>query len=112
LGLRPAQVSKCERDVQLPKAEMLPQLSQVLGVSIDYLLTGRSFGEPQRDYRLRERLDDLESFPEPQRNHLVEFLDALISAHQVLRKYGAMAGGERGGDKPERERRAGAGARR
>jgi transcriptional regulator with XRE-family HTH domain len=87
LGLRAAQVSRCERGVQLPSVDLLPRLSHVLGVSIDYLMTGHSFGEAQRDYRIRERLDDLESLPEPQRNHLVEFLDALISAQQMLRKF-------------------------
>ncbi len=42
---------------------------------------------PQRDDRLRERIEALETLPEPQRNHLVEFLDALLTAHTVLRRY-------------------------
>ena len=42
---------------------------------------------PQRDDRLRERIEALETLPEPQRNHLVEFLDALLSAHRALRRY-------------------------
>lgn len=42
---------------------------------------------PRRDDRLRERIEALETLPEPQRDHLVEFLDALISAHTVLRRY-------------------------
>lgn len=42
---------------------------------------------PQRDLRLRERIEALETLPEPQRNHLIEFLDALISAYTVLRRY-------------------------
>jgi transcriptional regulator with XRE-family HTH domain len=87
LGMRAAQVSKCERGSHSPRADLLRRLSEVLGVSSDYLLTGRSFGEPQRDFRLRERLEALEQLPEPQRNHLVEFLDALLSAHQLLRQY-------------------------
>ena len=42
---------------------------------------------PQRDIRLRKRIEALETLPEPQRNHLVEFLDALISAHEALRRH-------------------------
>jgi transcriptional regulator with XRE-family HTH domain len=87
MGLKSAQISKFERGAYMPKTDILPRLSEVLGVSSDYLLTGRSFGEPQRDYRLRERLEALEALPEPQRNHLVDFLDALISAHKILRRY-------------------------
>jgi transcriptional regulator with XRE-family HTH domain len=87
LGLRGSQISKLERGSHAPRADLLRRLSEALGVSADYLLTGRSFGEPQRDFRLRDRLEPLEALPEPQRNHLVEFLDALISAHQLLKKY-------------------------
>ncbi len=86
LGMKAAQVSKCERGSLVPRADLLRRLSEVLGVSSDYLLTGRSFGEPQRDFRLRERLEALEQLPEPQRNNLVEFLDALLSSHRLLRQ--------------------------
>ena len=87
MGLRGSQISKLERGSITPRVDILPRLSEVLGVSADYLLTGRSFGEMQRDYRIRDRVEALETLPEPQRNHLVEFLDALVSAHEVLKKY-------------------------
>jgi transcriptional regulator with XRE-family HTH domain len=87
MGLRGSQVSKLERGSVTPRVDILSRLSEVLGVSADYLLTGRSFGEAQRDYRIRDRVEALETLPEPQRNHLVEFLDALVSAHQLLKKY-------------------------
>lgn len=48
----------------------MPRLSEVFGVSADY----------------RECIEVLETLPEPQRNHLVEFLDALIAAHEATRK--------------------------
>ena len=87
MGLKGSQMSKLERGSIVPRADTLSRLSEVLGVSADYLLTGRSFGEAQRDYRIRDRVEALETLPEPQRNHLIEFLDALISAHQLLKKY-------------------------
>jgi transcriptional regulator with XRE-family HTH domain len=105
LGLKAAQISKFERGTYMPRTDVLPQLSELLGVSSDYLLTGRSFGEPQRDYRLRERLEALEALPEPQRNHLVTFLDALISAHKLLRRYQEEGEQKRGKEGAPRRRR-------
>lgn len=81
--MKASQLSKLEVGQVRPRAEFVPQLSEVFGVSADYLITGRSF---QSDSRLRERIEALDALPEPQRNHLVEFLDALISAHEAMRK--------------------------
>jgi transcriptional regulator with XRE-family HTH domain len=85
LGLRAAEISRLEVGSRQPRADLVPRLSEVFGVSSDYLLTGRSFS--QGDIRLRERIEALETLPEPQRNHLVEFLDALISAHTALERH-------------------------
>ena len=89
LGVRAAEISKLEKGIRRPRVELVPRLAEMFGVSSDYLLTGRSFG--QRDLRLRERIEALEILPEPQRNHLVEFLDALLSAHTVLARYEGQA---------------------
>ena len=86
-GMKATQISKYERGIYVPRADALPRLSAALGVSADYLLTGRPFREPQRDFRLRERIEALEALPEPQRDNLVAFLDALLAAHQLLRRY-------------------------
>ena len=87
IGARPAQISKYERGTYLPRPDLLPRLGEALGVSLDYLMTGRSGGEPRRDFRLRERVEALETLPETQRSNLVAFLDALLAAHQLLRRY-------------------------
>jgi transcriptional regulator with XRE-family HTH domain len=87
VGARPTQISKYERGTYLPRPDLLPRLSEALGVSLDYLMTGRSGSEPRRDFRLRERVEALETLPEAQRNNLVAFLDALLAAHQLLRRY-------------------------
>ena len=87
VGARPTQISKYERGIYLPRPDLLPRLGEELGVSLDYLMTGRSGGEPRRDFRLRERVEALETLPETQRSNLVAFLDALLAAHQLLRRY-------------------------
>jgi transcriptional regulator with XRE-family HTH domain len=84
LGLKVSHLSKVEVGSIRPRADFVPRLSEVFGVSVDYLITGRSFD--QRDIRLWERMEALETLPEPQRNHLIEFLDGLISAHEAMRK--------------------------
>lgn len=86
IGAKPTQISKYERGTYLPRPDLLPRLGEALGVSLDYLMTGRS-GEPRRDFRLRERVEALETLPENQRSNLVAFLDALLAAHQLLRRY-------------------------
>lgn len=87
VGAKPSQISKYERGAYLPRPDVLPKMGEVLGVSLDYLMTGRSGGEPRRDFRLRERVEALETLPETQRSNLVAFLDALLAAHQLLRRY-------------------------
>ena len=94
-AMKATQISKYERGTYVPRADALPRLSAALGVSSDYLLTGQPFRELQRDFRLRERLEALEALPELQRDNLVAFLDALLAAHQLVRRYQ-----EQGSDRP------------
>lgn len=87
IGARPTQISKYERGSGLPRPDLLPRLAEALEVSLDYLMTGRGTGETRRDFRLRERVEALEGLPSAQRDNLVAFLDALLAAHQLLRRY-------------------------
>jgi transcriptional regulator with XRE-family HTH domain len=84
IGTNGAQISKYERGDYLPRLDLLSRMGEAFNVSLDYLMTGRR--EPQRDLRLRERLEALETLPGPQRDNLIAFLDALLAAHQVLRR--------------------------
>lgn len=86
IGSRGTQISKYERGTYVPRADILSRLGDSLGVSTDYLLSGRKSGEPRRDLRLRERLEALEALPERQRDNLVGFLDSLLAAHQLVRR--------------------------
>jgi transcriptional regulator with XRE-family HTH domain len=75
------QVSKMEGGRYVPRAVTLVRLAEALGVTVDYLLTGRTPRTPQGDPRLRERLPALDRLPAMQRDSLVLFLDALLTAH-------------------------------
>jgi transcriptional regulator with XRE-family HTH domain len=78
------QVSKMEGGRYVPRAVTLVRLAEALSVTVDYLLTGRTPRTPrtpQGDPRLRERLPALDRLPAMQRDSLVLFLDALLTAH-------------------------------
>jgi transcriptional regulator with XRE-family HTH domain len=82
-GSTASSISKYERGTYQPGADAVIRFSAALGVSSDYLLTGR-FESPRHDYRLRERLEALERLPDEQRDNLVMFLDGLLKSHQQL----------------------------
>lgn len=99
IGCSLQQVSKMERGCYAPRASIVVRLAEALGVTADYLLTGKGPRRFVLDPRLRERLPALERLPEPQRDSLVLFLDALIMAHRFAGRpvpTGPAGGGEGG----------------
>lgn len=86
VGCSLQQVSKLERGSWMPRMSVIVRLADAFNVTADYLLTGRGPRKPGADLRLRERLPALERLPEPQRDSLIVFLDALIMAHRYIGK--------------------------
>lgn len=82
IGCSLQQVSKLERGCWVPRVSTFIRVAEAFNVTADYLLTGRGPVRPGADLRLRERLPALERLPEPQRDSLLLFLDALIMAHR------------------------------
>jgi len=78
-----SQISRYETGFCLPNAEMLVELSHVLGVGVDALLLGRtnanSGDEPAvKDVRLLERVLELEKLDRQARDTAVSVLEAII----------------------------------
>lgn len=96
IGCSLQQISKLERGFWMPRVSVLMRVAEAFNVTADYLLTGRGPQHPGADLRLRERLPALEGLPEPQRDSLVHFLDALIMAHRVAGFPPPAEGGEGG----------------
>jgi len=96
IGCSLQQISKLERGHWMPRISVLVRVGETFNVTTDYLLTGRGPRNPGIDLRLRERLPALEGLPEPQRDSLVAFLDALIMAHRYA-GISLPAGGGEGG---------------
>lgn len=97
VGCSLQQVSKLERGCWMPRVSVLVRVAETFNVTADYLLTGRGPRTPGVDMRLRERLPALEGLPEPQRDSLIVFLDALIMAHRYAGRPLPPAGGGEGG---------------
>ena len=90
IGATVQRVSRYENDRYSPRVETLAQLANLLEVSVDFLVTGRSSPPvaPGEDPRLRERLPAIERLPQSYRDGLVAFLDALLATHQRVVGYG------------------------
>lgn len=99
IGCSLQQVSKLERGCWTPRVSLVVRLGEAFDVTVDFLLTGREPRRPGIDMRLRERLPALERLPEPQRDSLLVFLDALIMAHRYVGR-SLPAGGGEGGTRP------------
>lgn len=82
-GIRSASMSKYERGAYSLRADALVSIARVLGISIDFLLTGRE-AEIAQDTRLRARIALVEELPRELRDHVVNFLDAVLQAHRCL----------------------------
>jgi transcriptional regulator with XRE-family HTH domain len=87
VGMKPTQISKYERGIYEPRVDVVIRLAAALEVSTDLLLTGREHPESREDFRFRERLVRIDELPKPQRDNLVQFLDALIEGHHRVRRY-------------------------
>jgi transcriptional regulator with XRE-family HTH domain len=87
VGTTGGQISKYERSSYTPRADLLARLADALEVSADYLLTGRSPEQPRQDFRLRHLVEELELLPREQRDNLVGFLEALLSANRLLTRF-------------------------
>ena len=96
IGCSLQQISKLERGFWMPRVSVLVRVAETFNITADYLLTGRGPRNPGVDLRLRERLPALEGLPEPQRDSLVHFLDALIMAHRYAGFSPPAEGGEGG----------------
>lgn len=75
-GVSREMIGKYERGIAIPSLEAAKKIADAFGVSLDYLV-----GEGQNaafDKKTVKRLEDIASFPEEDKNHILYTLDALI----------------------------------
>jgi transcriptional regulator with XRE-family HTH domain len=84
IDIRFAQLNKYECGMHIPPIEKLIQLSDILGVTLDYLVTGnRDQIKPLHNVRLIERLQELERFDSDDQETIIKMIDAMIVKRRV-----------------------------
>ena len=84
IEMRFSQLNKYECGMHIPPIEKLIQLSTVLNVTLDYLVTGdQKQVTPLHNKRLLERLRELEAFENDDQETIIKMIDAMIIKHRV-----------------------------
>lgn len=82
--IRFEQLNKYESGLNTPPAEMLIKLADVLGISVDYLLTGNPVEDsPLASSRLFKRFQELERLPADDQETVIKVIDAMIAKHRM-----------------------------
>ncbi|MEQ8336964.1 MAG: helix-turn-helix transcriptional regulator [Cyclobacteriaceae bacterium] len=71
-------ISRYERDDMTPSIDTAKKLSTLLKTTVGYLLGETEQSDLLKDPSMLKRLNDIYSFPEDDRNHILYTLDALI----------------------------------
>jgi transcriptional regulator with XRE-family HTH domain len=78
-----AQVYRYEKNENVPSAEMILKLSNILHVSCDELLKGKDHSEPTiRSPKLFDRFRRLDDLPKERQEAAMTVLDAIITQHE------------------------------
>jgi transcriptional regulator with XRE-family HTH domain len=85
LGISQRMVAYYEKQTDRPPADLLPLLSEVLGLSTDQLLGVRAAKPEKRssNQRLWRRFKLIEKLPAAERRHLLGVIDAVLDRHRL-----------------------------
>jgi transcriptional regulator with XRE-family HTH domain len=86
LGTTQRMIAYYEGPAENPPAALLPELAQLLGVSVDELLGVRPVRRTKKtDTRLQRRLQQVEKLDVKERRQVLQLLDAFIERAQLKR---------------------------
>jgi len=84
LDIRFGQLNKYECGLNAPPLEKLMQMSSLLNVTVDFLLTGDNPADtPLHNTRLLERFKELQGFDTEDQETVIKLIDAMIVKHRV-----------------------------
>jgi len=78
-------VGKYERADSSPSIDVIVKLAQVFDVSVDYLLGMGLHARYSQD--VLQRLDDIESLPEDERQRIFDYIDLVTRDYKAKRVY-------------------------
>lgn len=86
LDISQRMVAYYEKQTDRPPADLLPLLSEVLGLSTDQLLGVRAAKPEKRssNQRLWRRFKLIEKLPAAERRHLLGVIDAVLDRHRLV----------------------------
>ena len=83
-GIEPQRISKYERGVICPTADMLVKISDALEVSLDYLILGEDLKVNQIGNReLLKRFKNVSRLPEDEQLTLIKVIDAFLRKEEL-----------------------------
>ena len=84
LDIRFGQLNKYECGLNAPPLEKLMQMSALLNVTVDFLLTGENPDDtPLHNTRLLERFKAIQGFDMEDQEAVIKLIDAMIVKHRV-----------------------------
>ncbi|MCS6885609.1 MAG: helix-turn-helix transcriptional regulator [Acidobacteriota bacterium] len=103
IGVHQKQISAYERGVNLPSSDVLIKLSEILGVSLDYLCREQTTNQPAApndkpdektpadtlmDAILLEKLRELSEVPPEERQAAIQVIDLVVLKYRMRRLLG------------------------
>jgi transcriptional regulator with XRE-family HTH domain len=89
LGIDPMQTNRYERGLNLPSAETIVKLAQILRVTADELLTGRreaAQAAPEiRSIKLLDKFQALDQLPKEEQETALNILEGVIAKYELGR---------------------------
>ena len=89
VGVHVTNISRYERGENRPTAEVLSRLADVLGVSLDFLMSGsvdQAASNSISDKELLQQFRRVEKLPQEKKHLIKEFLDAFLLKNELQQK--------------------------
>ena len=81
-------IGKYERDEVKPSIDVVEKIANILDTTVGYLLGGTQDAQILKDPIMLQRLNDIATFPENDREHILYTLDAMIRDIKTRQAYG------------------------
>lgn len=76
-------IGKYERDEMKPSIDVAKKLAKLLDTTVGYMLGETKEVNVLKDPAMLKRLNDIQSFPEKEREHILYTIDALIKSAKL-----------------------------
>ena len=83
INIEGQRISKYERGLSAPSLSILVDIAHAFGVSLDYLLTGKSYGADKvKNPQLIEKIEEVDELPGEYQQTLISVLDSFVKRYK------------------------------